>query len=92
MKSTINLTPDQAIKFVPNDKTYDFDLVSIPTVDCGKGYRQLNFREEIKSSDEWYSGKENGWQKTTCEGSLYIPTHSNAEYAPYALTRRSLNA
>ena len=83
-------SPDEAIEFVPKIKTYDEAEIVIPYVDCGSGYRQLELHEIIEVSDEWYSGKETGWQKTTCEGSRYIPTHSNAEHAPYALTRRSV--
>ena len=85
------LTPDIAIEFVPQIKIFDDSCVFIPNVDCGDGYKQLKWLEEINNGDEWYTGSTNGWQLTTLVGSRYRPTHSNAEYAPFALTRRLEN-
>lgn len=65
----------------------DINRVSIPEVDCGEGYQQLGFNEEIRETDEWYAGPEDGWKKCSVHGS-YWPSHSSAG-GPYALMRRA---
>lgn len=88
------LTADLACVYCPTDIDRGIGRtghpVKIPAVDCGAGYRQLEFNEEILTMDEWYGGPRQGWAKTNEAGRHYAPTHSNASYGPFAPMRRKL--
>lgn len=67
------------------------DLVVIPDVDCGEGYRQLKWLEEIERGDEYFGGKDGDrkWEPTLLGvGSRYRPHTANSIYAPWSIIRR----
>jgi len=79
--------------YTPTAVVADVD-VTIPPVACGRGYRQLTWREEIRPTDEFFGGR----RESPCwiamgdrAGSLYRPTIANSIYAPWAVIRRKLS-
>jgi hypothetical protein len=89
----IVLSPLEASEFVPDPslRTTD-DKVTIPDVDCGEGFRQLKWLEEIRVGDEYFGGKDGDrkWMPVTfCLGDRYRPHTANSIYAPFSIIRRA---
>jgi hypothetical protein len=86
------LTADIACAYHPDrniPRPLDLSRASIPEVDCGVGYMQLDFNETILESDEYYAGPDGGWKKTGETAGHYWPSHGSVG-GPYALMRRAL--
>lgn len=86
------LTPDLASVYHPDRNMSvrpDMTHVSVPEVNCGEGYRQLDFNETILKTDEWYAGPEDGWKKCNEAGRAYWPSYSSVG-GTCALMRRVL--
>ena len=68
------------------------ELVTVPVVDCGEGYRQLEWLEPIEECDEYYGGTDahRVWLPALDIGARYRPHTANSFYAPYAIHRRKL--
>ena len=88
------MSPLQASEFFPDQATYTMEdaEVIVPDVDCGDGYRQLRWREEIQHGDEFFGGRDGDrkWMPLGSHaiGSLYRPHTANSIYAPWAIIRR----
>lgn len=86
------LTADLACAYSPSEKDRTVgtlgNLARIPAVDCGDGFRQLEFNEKILPTDEWYGGPRQGWAATSETDGNYWPSHSNSIHGPYSLMRR----
>lgn len=62
----------------------------VPDVDCGEGFRQLQYLEDIIETDEFYSDPNTQWQPTNCSGSRYRPRHCETHSGGCALMRRKI--
>jgi hypothetical protein len=84
------LTPAIAANYCPLETSVESTFV--PYVDCGVGYRQLEWNEPIRTSDEYYDLKDNAWMPCVGVESVYRPRHSSAAHGVLALTRRKLES
>ncbi len=86
------LSIEEAMNYQPRELVSD-DLVEIPQVDVGEGYRQLEWREKIAPGDQYYGGCMNRreWVETESFGDAYRPYIANSIYAPFAIFRRKIN-
>ena len=91
------LTPVEASNYFPDPchRVTNDESVFVPEVDCGDGYRQLLWLEEIQIGDEYFGGTDEvpKWLPVTLGlGARYRPHTANSFYAPWSIIRRKTNA
>lgn len=89
------MSPLEASEFNPEPSLWTTDdKVTIPPVDCGKGFRQLEWLEEIQIGDEYLGGMDGDrkWVPVSFSiGARYRPHTANSIYAPWSITRRKVS-
>lgn len=87
------MSPLEASNYWPEKSRISDELVTIPDVDCGDGYRQLRWLEEITGGDEYFGGRDGDrqWMPITFGiGSRYRPHTSTSIYSPWSIVRRKI--